>query len=95
MRPSDWVDLGVAALADATRPDVLARVGAWVVRAWTELGRGFAWLSTRTGFPALILAAAALVLGFRLARKVGRLAIEFALALVLLIALRKLGWMTW
>lgn len=59
--------------------------------AWTEGARTFAWLATKTGFPALVLAAAALVIGWRLAKKLGRLAIEFALAFVVLVALQKLG----
>lgn len=71
----------------------LAQAGPTLGTALHEIGKSLGWLSSKTGLPSLILVAAALVLALRLARKVGRIAVEFALALVLLLALRKLGWM--
>ena len=71
---------------------------AWVShagRAVVELGRAVAWIATKTGLPSLIVVAAALVIALRLARKVGRIAVEFALAIVLLLALKKIGWVGW
>jgi hypothetical protein len=65
------------------------------MRAEAEIGRAFGWVAAKTGLSSLLLSAALLVLGFRLARKMGRVAVEFALALVVLIALRKLGWAIW
>ena len=60
-----------------------------------ETGHVLSWLAAKTGFPSLVLAAAALVLSIRLAKKLGRVALEFALALVVLLALQKLGVMHW
>lgn len=78
-------------------PWVLAIERAWSAagRVVAELGHVLTWLATKTGFPSLVLAAAALVLSIRLAKKLGRVALEFALALVVLLALQKLGVMRW
>ena len=73
-----------------------------VERAWAaagrivvETGHVLSWLAAKTGFPSLVLAAAAPGLSIRLAKKLGRVALEFALALVVLLALQKLGVMHW
>lgn len=73
----------------------LARAGHAVERVAAELGRAFHWLAAKTGFPTLLVAAAVLVVALRLARKMGRLAIEFVIAMVALLVLQKLGWMRW
>ncbi len=73
---------------------------AGLTRLWrhgrvTELGKALSWLSARSGLPTLIIMAGALVLSLRIARRVGRIAVEFALAVLVLVALRRLGWMGW
>lgn len=84
--------LGPAAPHVPTVTGALASLGPTLAKVGHEIGKSLGWLSSKTGLPSLILVAAALVIALRLARKVGRIAVEFALALVLLVALRKLGW---
>ncbi|MBK6690632.1 MAG: hypothetical protein IPG50_00240 [Myxococcales bacterium] len=89
-----WLESSALALS-APFGQGAAGLAASLAKVFTDLGRAATWLSLKTGLPLLMLSALALVLALRVARKVGRIAIEFALALVLLLALRRLGLMTW
>lgn len=91
-------EFGYALAPFSLNPQVRAaveRAARGLGHAWIEIERTFAWLATKTGFPMLVVAAAALVIAWRLAKKLGRIAVEFALALVVLVALQKLGFVHW
>jgi hypothetical protein len=53
------------------------------------------WASHHTGIPVVVVAAVALVVSFRVFKRSVRLAVEVAIALALVIAATKLGWVTW
>ena len=52
-------------------------------------------LGPRTGLPALAVAAAALVVGYRVLRRSLRFAIEVAVVTAILLAATRLGWLRW
>ncbi len=68
-------------------------------RAAAELGsalrRAAAYLSMHTGLPTLVVAALAIVVGFRLLRWTVRIAVELCVVLAVLLALTRLGWIRW
>jgi hypothetical protein len=77
----------------------LARIAAWA-QAEAHAGtagivKGLHMLARHTGVPVLFVAAAALVVSWRLARRAARLTIEFAVALVVVTAATKFGWIHW
>jgi hypothetical protein len=53
------------------------------------------WGAAHTGLPVILVAAIALVLSWRLFRQAARLAVELAVALGLLAAATRFGWVTW
>jgi len=53
------------------------------------------WASHHTGLPVVLVAAVALVVTWRLLKRGVRLAVEVALALALLVAATRLGWLRW
>jgi hypothetical protein len=62
---------------------------------WGAAGKGLVALSHHTGVPVAVLAAVGLVLSFRLVRRASRLAVEFAIALTLVVFATRLGWIRW
>jgi hypothetical protein len=60
-----------------------------------SLRHALRWTAHHTGLPFAVVAAIALVVSFRLARKLGRLCVEVAVVSVVLLALTKLGWISW
>jgi hypothetical protein len=52
-------------------------------------------VSQHTGIPVVVVAAAALVIAYRVIRRGARLAYEMAIALVLVLIATKLGWIHW
>jgi len=72
--------------------DTSGRVASWLgghARALVGLA------AHHTGVPAVIVAAAALVIGLRVLRKVSSFFVELGLAVLLLAALSELGVITW
>jgi hypothetical protein len=59
------------------------------------LSRGLGLIAKHTGVPVVLVAALALVISFRLARKAARLAVELTVALGFVIAATRLGWIRW
>jgi hypothetical protein len=80
-------------------PFALVRVLSWATSlarlGWGAAGKGLVTLSHHTGVPVAVLAAAGMVLSFRLARRASRLAVEFAIALTLVVFATRLGWIRW
>ncbi len=80
-------------------PPGLTRVLSWALGllrvGWAASGKWLVALSHHTGIPVLLLAAGALVLSYRLARKASRLALELVVALTVVVAATKLGWIRW
>jgi hypothetical protein len=71
--------------APATRP-----------RSWIAgLRHALAWGAEHTGLPVIVVAAIALVVAFRLAKRTAHFAIELAVAVTLLFVASKMGWIRW
>jgi hypothetical protein len=74
----------------------LPRVPPWAV-AWLQSEgsaacRTLRTIAGRTGLPISLVAALALVLCFRIARRAGHLALELVLAVALVLAATRAGW---
>jgi hypothetical protein len=61
----------------------------------SSLREGLHWLANHSGLPVMLVAAIAIVVSWRVFKKVARLAIEVAVVLVLLAIATKLGWISW
>jgi hypothetical protein len=61
----------------------------------TGILSGLHSVAQHTGIPVAVIAAAALVLSFRFARRGARLAFEMVVALALVLLATKLGWIHW
>jgi hypothetical protein len=59
------------------------------------LGTALRGVSHRTGIPVVVVAALALVLSYRVARRAARLAVEMGVALGLVLVATKMGWIRW
>jgi predicted neutral ceramidase superfamily lipid hydrolase len=74
-------------------------VVAWMALAYHAVTTGVLHalhsVSDHTGIPVVLVAAVALVLSFRFARRGARLALEVAVALALVLLATKLGWIHW
>jgi hypothetical protein len=53
------------------------------------------WLSAHTGLPVIVVAAIALLVAWRVARRTWHIAFELALALAVLLVATHLGWIRW
>lgn len=53
------------------------------------------WAAATTGLPVVVVAALALVLAWRVARRTWHVALEIGLALALLLAATRFGWIRW
>lgn len=53
------------------------------------------WAAGRTGLPVVVIAALALVVGWRVARRTWHIAFELAFALAVLLVATRLGWIHW
>jgi hypothetical protein len=76
------------------------RLVGWLGARWLEAPRGslrmlLHWASARTGLPAIVVAAVVLVTAVRVFKRSFRLAVELALAVVLLMAATRFGWIAW
>ena len=80
-------------------PAELARISAWTHGAAHVVGagivRGLHVLARHTGVPVTLVAAAALVVSWRFARRAARLAVELTVALALVLGATRLGWIRW
>jgi hypothetical protein len=68
---------------------------AWVPAAGGGLRAALRAASHHTGLPVVLVGAIALVLSWRLVKRTFRLAVEVAVAVALLIAATRLGWVRW
>jgi hypothetical protein len=63
---------------------------------WASAARlGLRWCASHAGLPVVVVAAIALVISVRLARRWARFAVEVALALGALLFATRLGWVRW
>jgi hypothetical protein len=53
------------------------------------------WAAHHSGLPVVIVAAVALVLSWRILRRLSRFAVEVAVTAALLLAATRLGWIAW
>ncbi len=65
-------------------------------RSVVGLGRhALHWAAGRTGLPVVVVAALALVVLWRVARRTWHIALELALAVAVLLVATRLGWIRW
>jgi len=57
--------------------------------------KALAWLSASTGLPTLLVAAALVVVGYRILRRTARVALEVAVVTAALLAASQAGWIRW
>jgi hypothetical protein len=91
---ASWLDGRVPAssfLAHVPR-FIPAAVLPWLHRIGGQAGRWIQVAARHSGIPAVLVAALALVLAFRLARRALHLVVEVGLALALVLAATKAGW---
>jgi hypothetical protein len=67
----------------------------WLPPGLEEVRHGLRWASHHTGLPCILVSAVVLVISWRLFGRAIRFAVEVALALGLLAAATRLGWVTW
>lgn len=76
----------------------------WLDFAWSALRGGLPWTLARdaadlaarhTAIPALVVAAAVLVVAYRVLKRVSRFLLEVALVAALLAAATHAGWLVW
>ncbi|MBX3230029.1 MAG: hypothetical protein KIT84_25655 [Labilithrix sp.] len=58
---------------------------------WSKL----AWVADHTGLPALVVAALAIALGYKLLKRSARFAVEVTIITLALAAATELGWLRW
>jgi hypothetical protein len=94
-----WLDasmttaLAVEALTPVRVPSwLVAALQAWILRASGGALRGVTTAARHTGIPVVVVAALALVLAYRIARRAMHLVVEVALALALVLAATRAGW---
>ena len=68
---------------------------AWASALGGGLRGGLRWASEHTGLPVVVVAGVAIVLGWRVFKRSVRLAVEVAVAVALLLAATRCGWITW
>ncbi len=71
------------------------RMLGWLPVAGGALRHALHWASERTGLPVIVIAAAALVTSWRLFSRSLRLAVEVVLAVAILLAATRFGWIAW
>ena len=85
--PTVSVPVWIHELEARSLPTVLA-----VLRS----GRGsLHWISAHTGLPVIVVAALAVVVGWRVARRTWHIAFELVLAVAALLVATHLGWIRW
>ena len=73
--------------------ELRAKPLAGIALAW--LKHALHWASAHTGLPVVVVAALALVLTWRVARRTWHVAFELALALAVLLVATRFGWIHW
>lgn len=68
---------------------------AWASPAQHGLREALRWGAHHSGLPVVVVAALALVISFRVARRAARLAVEVVIATTVLLVATHLGWISW
>jgi hypothetical protein len=71
------------------------RLLAWASPAQHGLREALRWGSSHSGLPVIVVAALAVVVSWRLAKRAARLAIEVVVVTAMLLAATRLGWISW
>jgi hypothetical protein len=74
---------------------LVSRIHPSVASVLTVGKHALTWAAGRTGLPVVVIAALALVVGWRVARRTWHIAFELALALAVLLVATRLGWIHW
>ena len=73
----------------------LERAMPWMAVVGASLRTGLRLAAHHTGLPVIVVAAVALVVSWRVFKRAMRFGVEVAVALALLVAATRLGWLTW
>jgi hypothetical protein len=94
-----WLDAAMVEIGIASPPPWLVHLVSRIRPSATSVlavGKyALAWAAGRTGLPVVVIAALALVIGWRVARRTWHIAFELALALAVLLVATRLGWIRW
>jgi hypothetical protein len=71
------------------------RLLGWASPAEHGLREAIRWGSHHSGLPMVVVAALAVVVSWRLAKRAARLAIEVVVVTAMLLAATRLGWIAW
>jgi hypothetical protein len=87
----------LASLASTPAPGLawIHRLGSTLAAAARGGVRVVAWSAHHSGLPAVLVAALAVVLSWRLIKRGARLALEVVIAAALLVVATRLGWLSW
>jgi hypothetical protein len=76
-------------------PGRLLRWASWASPAQQGLREALRWGAHHSGLPVVVVAALALVVSFRVAKRAARLAVEVVVATAVLLVATRLGWIAW
>ena len=71
------------------------RLLAWAMPFGLGLRGALRWGAEHSGLPVVVVAALAIVVSFRVAKRAARLAVEVTVATVLLVMASRMGWISW
>jgi len=86
----------LGALPDAHHLSAFLKPLSRELKAWlSHFHQAAEWIARHTGIPAILVASLLIVLSWRMAKRMGHVAVEVAVVAVLLVALTKLGVVSW
>ena len=77
------------------RASLAGVIAAALVDRHTDLRHWLHWISGHTGVPILLVAAVAIVVSWRVAKRAARLLVEVALVMLALVVATRLSWIHW
>jgi hypothetical protein len=95
MAPAQSLAQGQEAWLDGAVPRLAWPDFPFHARGVTSIRGALHWASEHTGLPVTVVAAVALVLSWRLAKRTAHLAIELVVAFAIVLLATKLGWIRW
>ena len=66
-----------------------------VVKVLPAVKAAIHYVSVHTGLPALVVAAIAIVVGYKILKRTGRFALEVTVVSIALVAATEMGWLRW
>jgi|HubBroStandDraft_5_1064220.scaffolds.fasta_scaffold2039036_1 hypothetical protein len=72
-----------------------SRMLAWALPMGPAMRSALAWASQHTGLPAILVAAIAVVVSWRVFKRTARFAVEVVAVVAVLLVATRLGWIVW